>query len=81
MPASPTEVRAAREFLFRRGAIAQDVPPRKFANAAKEMNLSFIQLLGFLSRLYSGGQNMKQFRIETIARLAEKESTQPRRRS
>lgn len=73
MTTSSARVREARAFLFRRGAIARDIPPRKFAAAADELNLSFIQLLSFISRLYSGGQNQKMFRLEAIAREADKE--------
>lgn len=67
---SPDSVRKARAFLFGRGAIASDIPPRKFAAAAEELNLSFQQLLALIARLYDAGQNQQQFRLEAIAREA-----------
>lgn len=72
MAASPAEVRRARAFLFSRGAIARDIPPRKFANAAQELNLEFRQLLMFIARLYDAGQGQQQFRLDVIAREAAK---------
>ena len=72
MSASPKEVRRARAFLFGKGARAGDIPPRKFANAAKELNIGFQQLLQFIARLYAGGQGQQQFRLEVIAREASK---------
>ena len=50
----------------------RDIPPRRFANAAKELNIGFQQLLAFISRLYAGGQNQSQFRVEAIMREASK---------
>ena len=73
MAATSAEVRAARAFLFGRGAQSRDIPPRKFANTAKELSLSFQQLLMLLARLYSGGQNQSQWRLDVIAREASKE--------
>lgn len=72
MSASSDEVRAARAFLFSRGMQARDIPPRKFANAAKELSLSFSQLLSFIGRLYDAGQNQSQFRLDVIAKEASK---------
>lgn len=71
--ATPPEIRAARAFLFSRGARASDIPPRKFANAAKELNIGFAQLLAMIARLYSGGQNQSQLRLDVIAREAAKQ--------
>jgi len=72
MPASPKEVRAARAFLFSKGARASDIPPRRFANSAKELNIGFQQLLAFIARLYGGGQNQSAFRVEAIMREVSK---------
>ncbi len=72
MPASPSEVRAARAFLFSKGARSSDIPARRFANAAKELNIGFQQLLAFIARLYSGGQNQSAFRVEAIMREVSK---------
>lgn len=72
--ATPKEVRAARAFLFGKGARSADISPRKFANAAKELNIGFQQLLAFIARLYSGGQGQAQFRLDVIAREASKQT-------
>jgi hypothetical protein len=69
--ASPKEVRAARAFLRNQGALSSDIPPRKFANSAKELNMGFRKLLRLIARLYSGGQNQQQFRMSAIAAAAE----------
>lgn len=71
--ASPKEIRAARAFLQNRGARSSDIPPRKFANSAKELNMGFRELLRLISRLYSGGQAQQQFRMSAIAAAAETE--------
>jgi hypothetical protein len=70
MAATPREVRAARAFLHKKGARSSDVSPRKFANAAKELNIGFAELLAFIARLYSAGQNQQQFRLDVIAKEA-----------
>lgn len=72
--ATPKEVRQARAFLFGRGLQAKDIPPRRFANAAKEMNLSFQQLLHFISMMYAEGQNQKFWRLDVIKRAAGKQA-------
>ncbi len=72
MAASSSEVRAARAFLFSKGMQARDIPPRRFANASKELNIGFQQLLAFIARLYSGGQNQSAFRVEAIMREVSK---------
>jgi len=70
--ASPKEVRAARAFLQRKGVRSSDIPPRRFANSAKELNMGFRKLLRLISRLYSGGQGQQQFRMSVIAAEADK---------
>jgi hypothetical protein len=53
--------------------LSSDIPPRKFANSAKELNMGFRKLLRLIARLYSGGQNQQQFRMSAIAAAAEAE--------
>lgn len=65
---SPAEVRRARAFLQSRGIRAR-VPPRKFAAAAKELDMGFRELLAYIGRLYSGGQG-QQMRISELVRKA-----------
>lgn len=72
MAATPKEIRAARAFLIRHGIQPGEIPPRKFANSAKELNMGFRKLLRLISRLYSGGQGQQQFRLEVIAAEADK---------
>lgn len=67
MSATPPEVRAARLFLHQNlKAGTHDVPPRHFANAAKETGMGFSELTGVLARLYSGGQNESFYREQAI---------------
>jgi len=46
--ATPPEVRKARAFLRGRGITTQEIPPRKFASAAKEQNRGFRDTLQFI---------------------------------
>lgn len=80
MSAKPREVRAARAFLHKRGVKAKHVSPRKFADAAKEQDIGFAELLRFISRLYSAGQNQQQFRLDVIAKSAAAEAAKPKGR-
>jgi len=50
------EIRAAKSFLERRGITSDDVSPKKFAKAAKELDKSFKETLQILARELSGGQ-------------------------
>ena len=50
------EIRAAKKFLERRGLKSTDISPRKFAQAAKELDESFNETLAFLAREIEGGQ-------------------------
>jgi hypothetical protein len=70
--ATPPEVRKARAFLRSQNVTTQEIPPRKFANAAKELNKGFRELLSYIRRLRSGGQNQSAERRENIAKQAEK---------
>ncbi len=70
--ATPAEIRAARAYLRQRSISSSEVPPRKFANSAKELNQGFAELLKFIARLYSGGQNQGTWRREAIQAEARK---------
>lgn len=72
MAITPAEVRAARAFLRQRGISTKEIPPRKFAAAAKELSKGFRELLRYLMQLRSGGQGQAQQRRENIRREAEK---------
>ena len=50
------EIRAAKSFLERRGLTTEDISPRKFAIAAKELDKGFKETLDILARELSGGQ-------------------------
>lgn len=65
--ATPAEVRAARQYLRQRlHAGTNDVPPRHFANAAKELGMGFQDLTMTLARMYSGGQNQSFYREQAL---------------
>lgn len=67
MSASQPEVRAARQYLRTKlKAGTGDVPPRQFADAAKEQGMGFQDLTRVLARLYSGGQNESFYREQAI---------------
>lgn len=71
---SPKEVRAARSFLRSRSISTREIPPRKFAAAAKELDKGFRELLAYIRRLKSGGQGQAAERRENIKRAAEDKS-------
>lgn len=50
------EIRAAKSFLERRGITSEEVSPRKFAKAAKDLDKGFKETLDILVRELSGGQ-------------------------
>ena len=50
------EIRAAKSFLDRRGIKTNEVSPKKFAMAAKELDKGFQDTLKILARELSGGQ-------------------------
>jgi hypothetical protein len=50
------EIRAAKSFLERRGLNTEDLSPKQFAMAAKELDKSFKETLEILVRELSGGQ-------------------------
>jgi len=49
------EIRAAKSFLERRGLKTEDLSPRQFAMAAKELDKGFKETLDILIRELSGG--------------------------
>ena len=49
------EIRAAKSFLERRGLKSDDISPRKFAIAAKELDKGFSDTLKVLARELSAG--------------------------
>jgi hypothetical protein len=50
------EIRAAKSFLERRGLKTEDLSPKKFAMAAKELDKGFKETLEILAEQLSGGQ-------------------------
>lgn len=73
MAAKPAEVRAARAFLRKRNINSKEIPPRKFANSAKELNKGFRELLRTIRRMQSGGQGQARQRREAIAEAVQKD--------
>lgn len=70
---TPAEARKARSFLYSHHKRGFRIPPRKFAAASRELGVGFRELLRFIARLYSRGQNERVFRLETIRTTASKE--------
>jgi hypothetical protein len=69
--ATPPEVRKARAFLRTKGVTTKEIPPRKFANSAKELNKGFRELLRHIMHMRAGGQGQSQQRRSNIRRQAE----------
>jgi hypothetical protein len=69
--AVPKEVRKARAFLRSKNITTQEIPPRKFANAAKELNKGFRELLKGVAQMQLGGQGQSAQRRSNIRREAE----------
>jgi hypothetical protein len=54
--ATPSEVQAARAFLRTyASANSVDIPPREFANAAKEAGVGHKELFRTICQMYAGG--------------------------
>lgn len=71
MNATPAEIRAARSFLRRHvKAGTADIPPRHFANAAKEQGVGFTHLLGLLGRMYAQGQSQDMYLNQAVEAAA-----------
>lgn len=70
---SGAEVRAARSFL--RGHLynraGKEIPPRKFAAAAKETGASYPELLSVISRTYAQGQGQDTQRQIDVSKAAQ----------
>lgn len=71
--ATPPEVRKARAFLRSRGITTKEIPPRKFANSAKELNKGFRELLRYIMRLRGGGQGQAAERRQNLAETVQKD--------
>ena len=50
------EIRAAKDFLEKRGLTPDEISPRKFAKTAKQLDKGFKETLQILARELSGGQ-------------------------
>ena len=50
------EIRAAKDFLKKRGLTSDEISPRKFAKTAKQIDKGFKETLQILARELSGGQ-------------------------
>jgi hypothetical protein len=50
------EIRAAKKYLERKGFKSDEIPPRKFAQAAKRLDKSFNETLQILANEIAGGQ-------------------------
>lgn len=50
------EIRAAKNFLNKKGLSTEEVSPKKFAQAAKKLDKSFKETLEILARELSAGQ-------------------------
>jgi len=72
MSAKPAEIRAARAFLRKRDISTKEIAPKKFANAAKELNKGFRELLKSMARMRAGGQNQSAQRREDISQAVSK---------
>jgi hypothetical protein len=73
MTVSAPEVRAAKSFLRQNAkAGTRDIPPHKFAAAAKELKVGFKQLIAQIAHYYEGGQNEAKYRQARIEREASK---------
>ena len=50
------EIRAAKDFLEKKGLTSDEISPRKFAKTAKQLDKGFKETLQILARELSGGQ-------------------------
>ena len=71
--ATPPEVRKARAFLRSKGISTQEIPPRKFANSAKELDKGVRELLRYIMKLRGGGQGQAVERRENVSQSLRKE--------
>lgn len=69
--ATPAEIRAARSYLRRHvKAGSLDIPPRHFANAAKELGVGYTRLLALLGRMYAQGQSADTYLQQAVEAAA-----------
>jgi hypothetical protein len=68
--ASGAEIRKARSFLYSQHRRGFGVKPRKFAAAAKELNVPFRELLRSIALMYARGQGGALNRAENLRRIA-----------
>lgn len=72
---SAPEVRKARSFLFAQHKHGFKISPRAFAASAKELGVSFRELLRFISILYMRGQGQGAVRRENLRKIASRGAT------
>tara|TARA_R110000824_G_scaffold258902_2_gene447784 strand:+ start:2653 stop:2835 length:183 start_codon:yes stop_codon:yes gene_type:complete len=53
---SASEIRAAKQWLKRRGITPKELSPRKFAKAAKKLDKGFKDTLQIIANSQTGGQ-------------------------
>lgn len=70
MSVSAPEVQKARSFLYAHHKRGFGIAPARFAGSAKELGVSFRELLRFISILYSRGQGQGAFRLENLRQIA-----------
>lgn len=67
----PAEARKARSYLYSHHKRGFGIPPARFAAAAKELGVSFRELMRFIAILQSRGQGAGAFRMEALRNLAQ----------
>ncbi len=70
MSVSTAESQKARSFLYAHHKRGFGIPPARFASSARELGVSFRELLRFISILYSRGQGSGAFRMENLRQIA-----------
>lgn len=70
MSVSTAEVQKARSFLYSHHKHGFGVSPARFAGSARELGVSFRELLRFISIMYSRGQGQGAFRMENLRQIA-----------
>jgi len=70
MSVSTAEIQKARSFLFSHHKRGFGIAPARFAGSAKELGVSFRELMHFISILYSRGQGQQALRLENLRRIS-----------
>lgn len=70
MSASTQEIQKARSFLFSHHKRGFGIAPARFASSAKELGVSFRELMRFISILYTRGQGQGALRMDNLRRIA-----------